>query len=67
MTKRSEENAAQLSEASLTDEWLTEWENRVGLDLRVGNVFKFEFPAACSVGCIQGRVILRFISEAKRN
>ena len=35
---------------------------------RVGSafwLFKFEFPAACSVGWIQGKVTLNFISKAK--
>jgi len=34
-----EKLAAQLAEATLTNEWITEWEDRIGLDLRVGNVF----------------------------
>jgi len=34
-----EEQAAQLAEATLTDEWITKWEDRIGLDFRVGNVF----------------------------
>jgi acyl dehydratase len=36
---KKEEKAAQLAEATLTDEWITEWEDRIGLDLRVNNVF----------------------------
>ncbi len=41
MTKpmRKDEQAAQLAEATLTDDWITEWEDRIGLDLRVNNVF----------------------------
>lgn len=31
--------AAKLAEASLTDEALTKWQERIGLELRVGNVF----------------------------
>jgi len=30
---------AKVAEATLTDEWITEWEDRIGLNLRVGNVF----------------------------
>ncbi|MDO8786434.1 MAG: MaoC family dehydratase N-terminal domain-containing protein [Syntrophales bacterium] len=39
MVEKSEEAAAQLSEGTLTDEWITEWEERIGLDLRISNVF----------------------------
>lgn len=39
MTEKKEEQAAQLAEANLTDEWVTEWEDRIGLDFRVGNIF----------------------------
>jgi acyl dehydratase len=39
MTEKREEQAAQLSEATLTDEWVSEWEERIGLELRVTNVF----------------------------
>ena len=30
---------AKVAEATLTDEWITEWEDRIGLNLRVGNIF----------------------------
>lgn len=39
MNNKEEEVVAQLAEATLTDEWITEWEERIGLNLRVGNVF----------------------------
>jgi hypothetical protein len=39
MAKRREESAAQLAEATLTDEWVTQWEDRIGLELRIGNIF----------------------------
>ena len=39
MAKKSEAEAAQLAEGALTDETLTDWENRIGLELRIGNVF----------------------------
>jgi len=41
MAKREkiEKQVAQLSEGTLTDEWVTEWEDRIGVDLRVSNVF----------------------------
>jgi len=39
MSEKKQELAAQLAEANLTDKWITEWEDRIGLDLRVGNVF----------------------------
>jgi len=39
MSEKGTEAAAQLAEANLTDEWITEWEDRIGLDLRVSNVF----------------------------
>ena len=39
MTDKPEVNSAQLAEANLTDEWITAWEDRIGLDFRVGNVF----------------------------
>ena len=39
MGDKGEEAAASLAEATLTDAWITEWEDRIGLDLRVGNVF----------------------------
>lgn len=44
MVEKSEETAAQLSEGTLTDEWITEWEERVGLDLRIGNIFNQNAP-----------------------
>lgn len=34
-----ESNVARVAEASLSDEVLTEWQNRIGLSLRVSNVF----------------------------
>ncbi|MCL5959819.1 MAG: MaoC family dehydratase N-terminal domain-containing protein [Chloroflexi bacterium] len=34
-----QEEAAQLSEAALTNETLTQWMDRIGLDLRVSNIF----------------------------
>lgn len=34
-----EENAAQMAESTITSETLVDWENRLGLQLRVGNVF----------------------------
>jgi acyl dehydratase len=39
VSNEGKEVAAQLAEATLTDEWITEWEDRIGLDLRVGNIF----------------------------
>jgi len=39
MAKKREESAAQLAEATLTDEWVTQWEERIGLELRIGNIF----------------------------
>ena len=30
---------AKVAEGTLTNEWVTEWEDRIGLNLRVGNVF----------------------------
>jgi len=41
MAKREkiEKQVAQLAEGTLTDEWVTEWEDRIGVDLRVSNVF----------------------------
>ena len=39
MAEKPEEAVAQMVEASLTDEALKEWENRIGLSLRVGNIF----------------------------
>ena len=39
MAEKREEQAAQLAEANLTDEWVSEWEQRIGLELRVTNVF----------------------------
>ncbi|MCL5405425.1 MAG: MaoC family dehydratase N-terminal domain-containing protein [Deltaproteobacteria bacterium] len=39
MEAKQEEFAAQMAEAEITDQWITEWEDRIGLDLRVGNVF----------------------------
>jgi acyl dehydratase len=39
MAEKKEEAVAQLAEGVITDEWVTEWEERIGLDLRVGNVF----------------------------
>jgi hypothetical protein len=39
MAEKREEQAAQLAEATLTDEWVSEWEERIGLELRVTNVF----------------------------
>ena len=39
MTEKKNEEIAQLAEATLTDEWITEWEDRIGLELRVSNVF----------------------------
>jgi len=39
MTENQEQAAAQLSEGTLTDEWITQWEDRIGLNLRVGNIF----------------------------
>lgn len=39
MIEKSEAEVAQLAEAVLDDETLTEWQKRLGLQLRVGNVF----------------------------
>jgi acyl dehydratase len=39
MAEKRQEQAAQLAEATLTDEWVSEWEERIGLELRVTNVF----------------------------
>ena len=39
MTKRSEEGIARVAEGILSDEALTDWEKRIGLELRIGNVF----------------------------
>jgi acyl dehydratase len=39
MAEKQEETAAQLAEATLTDEFLSQWEERIGLELRVGNIF----------------------------
>jgi acyl dehydratase len=39
VAEESETKVAQLAEAVLNDETLTEWEERLGLDLRVGNIF----------------------------
>ena len=39
MTDKQKASSAQLAEANLTDEWITEWEDRIGLDFRVANVF----------------------------
>ena len=39
MAEKQEETAAQLAEATLTDEWVSEWEQRIGLELRVANMF----------------------------
>jgi acyl dehydratase len=39
MAENKKEEIAQLSEATLTDEWITEWEDRIGLELRVNNIF----------------------------
>jgi acyl dehydratase len=39
MVENMEESIARLSEATLSDEFVTEWEDRIGLDLRVSNVF----------------------------
>jgi acyl dehydratase len=36
---KEEKKVAQLAEATLTDQWITQWEERIGLDLRIGNVF----------------------------
>ena len=39
MAEKSEVEAAQLAEGILDDNSLTDWEKRIGLELRVGNVF----------------------------
>lgn len=39
MTEKKKDAAANLAEATLSDVWVTEWEDRIGLDLRVGNIF----------------------------
>jgi acyl dehydratase len=39
MAENKKEEIAQLAEATLTDEWITEWEDRIGLELRVNNIF----------------------------
>jgi len=39
MADKSDVGVAKISEAVLSDEALTEWEKRIGLELRVGNVF----------------------------
>jgi len=39
MTEKPGIEVAQLAEAALNDNTLTEWEKRIGLELRVGNVF----------------------------
>jgi len=36
---KKEEFRAQLAEANITDKSLSEWENRIGVDLRVSNIF----------------------------
>lgn len=39
MAEEEQETEARMAEATLDDEWITEWEDRIGLNLRVGNVF----------------------------
>lgn len=39
MAEKSEAEVARLAEAVLDDKTLTDWERRIGLELRVGNVF----------------------------
>jgi len=39
MAQKTENGVAKVSEAVLSDKALTEWEKRIGLELRVGNVF----------------------------
>jgi len=39
MLASQEKAIGKLAQAVITDDWLTEWEDRIGLDLRVGNVF----------------------------
>jgi len=39
MTKKTERGVARVAEASLTNEALTEWEKRIGLELRVSQIF----------------------------
>ncbi len=39
MAQQQDESIAQMAEATLTDEWVTEWEDRIGLNFRVGNIF----------------------------
>jgi acyl dehydratase len=39
MVEKKEDAAASLAEAALSDELITAWEDRIGLDLRVGNIF----------------------------
>jgi len=39
MADKSDAGVAKVSEAVLSDEALTEWEKRIGLELRVGSVF----------------------------
>lgn len=35
----AEQAETKMAEATLTDEWVTEWQKRIGLDLRIGNIF----------------------------
>ncbi|PJB47250.1 MAG: acyl dehydratase, partial [Chloroflexi bacterium CG_4_9_14_3_um_filter_45_9] len=39
MAGKTKMEAAQLAEGALTDEALMDWEKRIGLELRVGNIF----------------------------
>jgi acyl dehydratase len=39
MTEAGDITEAKVAEAMLTDEWITEWEDRIGLTLRAGSVF----------------------------
>lgn len=39
MAEKQEGTEARLAESALTDERVTEWEDRIGLDLRVSNIF----------------------------
>lgn len=39
MAEKQEGTEAQLAESALTDERVTEWEDRIGLDLRVSSIF----------------------------
>jgi hypothetical protein len=39
MAEEREENIALLAKANITDEALSQWEDRIGLELQVSNIF----------------------------